>query len=103
VLAQVFGDCLYKLVHEEEGEVCGPGGGAARVEALGVQPVGAVVEMVVVYISNVQNDDRRRWMSTYASYTTAPRLVSVLLNKFVNSKGRRLKLRSCAVLTKYVN
>jgi hypothetical protein len=33
---------------EEAEKLCGPGGGAARVEASGVQPVGAVLEMVVV-------------------------------------------------------
>jgi hypothetical protein len=36
---------------EEAEEVCGPGGGAARVEALGVRSVGAVFELVLVYIS----------------------------------------------------
>jgi len=33
---------------EKAEELCGPGGGAARVEASGVQPTGAVLEMVVV-------------------------------------------------------
>jgi len=38
---------------KRRGEVCGPGGGAGWVEAAaGVQPVGAVLELVLVYISN---------------------------------------------------
>jgi len=41
---------------------------------LGVQPVGAVLEMVVVYISNVKNDDRRRWMSTPHTHAGGARL-----------------------------
>ena len=50
VPAEVFGYRLYKPVHEEE--VCGPGGGAVWVEALGVQPVGVALKLVLVYISD---------------------------------------------------
>jgi hypothetical protein len=39
------------LSMKRRGEVCGPGGGVVRVEALGVQSVGAVLKLVLVYIS----------------------------------------------------
>jgi len=53
VPAEVFGYRLYKPVHKVEAEeLCGPGGGVVRVEASGVRPVGAVLEFVLVYISN---------------------------------------------------
>ena len=50
VPVEVFSNGVYHPVHKEE--VCGPGGGAVWVEASGVQPVGAVLELVLVYISN---------------------------------------------------
>jgi len=37
---------------DEAEKLCGQCGGAVRVEALGVRPVGAVLELVLVYISN---------------------------------------------------
>jgi hypothetical protein len=52
VPAEVFSNGVYHPVHKEEAEeLCGPGGGAVRVEA-GCPACGAVLELVLVYISN---------------------------------------------------